>query len=99
MTDGMYEAIKEQQELRRREQEYDRQQQERRELREIEAKRAELDQHLKRRGVDYLEHTGQQPPRSLVQRWQAEFVDAKEIEREAERQTRFDEAHASGPYS
>lgn len=85
-------------ELKRREEEFLREQEERRELREIERKRAETEEYLKRRGIDFLERTGQHPSASLVQRWIEESVEDIERERQADHQRRLDAMGGAGPY-
>lgn len=89
---GFQRRFEEMQEIKRKEEAFLREQEERRELREIERKRAETEEYLKRRGIDFLERTGQHPSASLVQRWIEESVEDIERERQADHQRRRDEA-------
>jgi hypothetical protein len=71
---------------------YDRDERERAELDRIEGQRDELAANLKSRGERYVETTGESPPRSVLEGWQREYVDATHAEQQAERQRRVEAA-------
>lgn len=62
------------------------------ELARVEAERAEMEAHLRRRGERFVEMTGEQPSRTLLEGWRDEFATGKVAAEEAERQTRYDQA-------
>ncbi len=62
------------------------------ELARIEAERAELEAHLRRRGERFVEMTGEQPSRKVLEDWRDEFATGKVAAEEAEREERFDKA-------
>ncbi len=59
------------------------------EQRERQAKQAELESYLRRRGQDWQDRTGSPPPRHVLERWQEEFADQKEAEYQAEREAKL----------
>lgn len=80
------------QENEARERDYLASQEQHREHERITQQRRELEEHLTERGRHYLETTGQQPPQSALERWQAEFVETKAREHEADNRRRFEDA-------
>jgi hypothetical protein len=64
------------------------------EQRERQAKQAELQSYLARRSRDFMDHTGEQPSREILTRWQAEYVDEQERQYQAERASKLKAAEA-----
>lgn len=52
-------------------------------------KQAELEAHLQRRAALWSDTTGSAPSRSVLERWQQEYVDNKHAEKQAEREARI----------
>lgn len=58
-------------------------------------KRAELESYLRERAQEWADTTGSAPPISVTERWQAEYMDEKELVRRAERAERLARAEAA----
>ena len=89
------ERVEREAETKRKAAEYEQQQADRRELARIEADRAELEAHLRRRGERFVEVTGEQPSRSVLEGWRDEFASKKVAAEEAEREQRYERAAAN----
>jgi len=73
-------------ELRQRREKYDRDLAARKEQQKRDEKQAELQAHLERRAKLWSDTTGSAPSRSVLERWQQEYVDNKHAEKQAERE-------------
>jgi hypothetical protein len=66
----------------------------RREQEQRDEKRAQLEAHLSRRAQEWADTTGHAPGVAVLERWSADHLDTKELEREAAREARLAEAEA-----
>ncbi len=78
------EQVKINAEIRRKEAEYDREHDNRRELKRIEAAEGELADHLCRRGEAYVEVAGTTPSAATLEAWTVEYTNDKEGRRQEE---------------
>jgi hypothetical protein len=77
----MDERVKINAEIKRKEAEYDREHDNRQELKRIEAAEGELADHLRRRGEAYVDAAGTTPSPATLEAWTVEFANAKEVRR------------------
>jgi hypothetical protein len=80
--------------LRERREQWERQRHAEAEQAERNRKQNELAEYLRRRGKNYMDHTGQQSPRSVVESGQRKYVDEQELIRQAEREAKLAAAEA-----
>jgi hypothetical protein len=64
----------------------------------IAQQQAELESYLSPRRQRWVETTGSAPPPDVLRRWQMEFVDGKEFEKEAARWESIREAYVGYPW-
>lgn len=76
------EQVKINAEIRRKEIEYDREHDNRQELKRIEAAEGELANHLRRRGEAYVEAAGTTPSAATLEAWTVEYTNDKEGRRQ-----------------
>jgi hypothetical protein len=74
------------------------QQEQRREEERIKEQKDELEAYLSPRRQRWVETTGSAPPPDVLRRWQMEFIDEKEFEREAKRLESLAEAYSAFPW-
>lgn len=89
------ERVQREADIKRRREEWERNEEAKKELARIEGQRAELERHLTERGMRYLERTGAQPSADLVATWTDEYAAGREREHQAEREQRFEQAAAN----
>jgi hypothetical protein len=80
------EQVKINAEIRRKEAEYDREHDNRQEIKRIEAAEGELADHLRRRGEAYVEAAGTTPSAATLEAWTVEYTNDKEGRRREENQ-------------
>jgi hypothetical protein len=81
-------------ENRRKRAEWERRRKAEAEQREREQKQSELAAYLRRRGEDYMDHTGEKPTLDDLAAWRREYMDKKEAEYQAERASKLKAAEA-----
>jgi hypothetical protein len=81
-------------EMRQQRARWEQERRERKAQQERQAKQAELQSYLARRSRDFMDHTGEQPGREILTRWQAEYVDERERQYQAEREAKLKAAEA-----
>jgi hypothetical protein len=79
-------------EMRQRREQWEARRRAEAEHQESQKKQAELAAYLKRRGEDYLNHTGEQPTLDDLAAWRREYMAEKENEYQQERQKKIDSA-------
>lgn len=80
------EQVKVNAEIKRKEVEYDREHDNRQELKRIEAAEGELADHLRRRGEAYVEAAGTTPSAATLEAWTVEYTNEKEVRRQENNQ-------------
>jgi hypothetical protein len=87
--DEIGKAVEHQKELAERRAAWEAERQAETEEQEREQKQSRLENYLRRRGEDWLDHTGQLPPTYMMETWQAEYVAERGAEEELERELRL----------
>ena len=73
---------------------WEQEQREKREQEKRAAKQAELEAYLRDRGREWSDTTGDTPTSAMLEKWRAEFMDTKQLIREAEHAERLARAEA-----
>ena len=94
-TERHHAEAEHQRELNERRVLWEAQRKQQREQREREEKQHRLAAHLKRRADAWQDHTGAMPPADVMAGWQSEYIAARAVEEEQEREARLQAAESA----